>query len=1111
MNALIMAAGSAEAALMHLWKEKQSASTHNGQLWRLVEKQRTMILGLNKDLERALKDKERYRKKLKEHLAAIPPVPYAAQKIEPPAERDLSQSPANSEKQDEFSIRSNSAQDRDSPQEQHSKASPNEIKSAGSSVGPSPVQPNDSVSNAGGSLKGSGSAEPSPIERKTHPSHNVSIDNFLPIQSTDSLDGGQPSSQDSGLQHHESVENHRSPKSSSQAEPPSGTHSKTPSLSITHATPVLGSGGFAPADRRPSAQMRKAPPAPLNLSQQPQVSSHLKAAAAGDGSDDDGDDDDLDVHELPEFERGRRKTREDDDRVREAIAIQEQESRSRSTKKKKSKSKSKSKPPPEASEPAEEPSPPQPNNNNNIIISSLASSPLLHSGGLPGSPRLPVAPNSLNAMLSPSNSEVSTQRSIMSPPLMSPGLPMSPRPGDRPLNSPNPRQPNKSLMSPPMSPRGGLPLSPRAPKQAIPLPPTSPLAFTSPHLARAEAYAQQAQQEQTKSQEPEKTAPTKPTVQPPSGAQLLKPPSAGSPDTENANALLSEPNSPQQIYRGLMSEQYPGLLLPPNALPSIQVKVFSSRMQPSRHSFLAAKPIDEDPVFILAIYARSDGQQLWRNEKTIHALPALDQQIRALCEFAGKLPDRSLFNGHAPAKIDARRAALNTYFDTLLDTPMNEMAALVVCEFLSTDVIGADKGHLPAVAIPSDSPVGEPTKKARPTREGYLTKRGKNFGGWKARYFVLDGPDFKYYESHGGAHLGTIKLVSAQIGKQSQQQANQSPSRNDDMDNQYRHAFLILEPKRKDSSSLVRHVLCAESDEERDAWVEALLAYVDYHEEGKISPTDAKEPGSGRSHHFHHEKTRDGKLKRRESPQPEKREQTESLQGHSYEKAAQGEAPTRFARAGHGSPRTGSFGESMGNRSGSAGGAPYLQISGPTNGAVIQDASMWGNKSSLQPSSVKDKKRSIFAGFRGRSASDSAPNQQSTPPDYDMRPPNGQVFGIPLQEAVEYTQPYDVENYLPAVVYRCLEYLQAKGAEREEGIFRLSGSNIVIKALRERFNNEGDVRLLDGQYYDVHAVASLLKLYLRELPTSILTRDLHLDFLKVLGMCRPQIRCSTPY
>jgi RalA-binding protein 1 len=175
-----------------------------------------------------------------------------------------------------------------------------------------------------------------------------------------------------------------------------------------------------------------------------------------------------------------------------------------------------------------------------------------------------------------------------------------------------------------------------------------------------------------------------------------------------------------------------------------------------------------------------------------------------------------------------------------------------------------------------------------------------------------------------------------------------------------------------------------------------------------------------------------------------------------------------------------------------------ITISRPTNGSVIQDLGMWGNKTP-----AKEKKRSIF-GFRGRSSSDSAPGQPPTNSMMGMperRTPQGRpIFGMPLIEAVECSQPMGVDVFLPAVVYRCIEYLEAREAMNEEGIFRLSGSQNVIKALRERFNNEGDVRLLEGDYFDVHAVASLLKLYLRELPASVLTRDLHLDFLKVLDV-----------
>lgn len=41
--------------------------------------------------------------------------------------------------------------------------------------------------------------------------------------------------------------------------------------------------------------------------------------------------------------------------------------------------------------------------------------------------------------------------------------------------------------------------------------------------------------------------------------------------------------------------------------------------------------------------------------------------------------------------------------------------------------------------------------------------------------------------------------------------------------------------------------------------------------------------------------------------------------------------------------------------------------------------------------------------------------------------------------------------------------------------------------------------LATDEYWDPHAIAGLLKTFLRELPASILTRDLHLRFLAVIG------------
>ncbi len=74
-------------------------------------------------------------------------------------------------------------------------------------------------------------------------------------------------------------------------------------------------------------------------------------------------------------------------------------------------------------------------------------------------------------------------------------------------------------------------------------------------------------------------------------------------------------------------------------------------------------------------------------------------------------------------------------------------------------------------------------------------------------------------------------------------------------------------------------------------------------------------------------------------------------------------------------------------------------------------------------------------------------------------------------------------------------------ADHEEGIYRLSGSTATIKELRDLFDTYGDVDLLAAPtYWDTHAVAGLLKLYLRLLPTSILTNQLHMDFLHVTDL-----------
>ena len=1083
LSQLVSAAGSPEAVIQHLLKEKQHSAAQNAQLWRLVDKQRTLVFGLNKDLERALKDKERYRRKLKDHLAQVPPVPDPAPTAPASQPRPASASSQHSESQDDLPIQRQSVLHIVPPKVGNVSGSDSAMIPETATQMDPPIQ-DESSSTPGTNQTGVRPADIRVLTRdtqevaseRTNNSTNVKSNGRVlhPLRTTD-ID--------------KPILNKLTESSLYDAEmkmSPGGFTARRANAPPRkdNASPVIGSTTKSDDHEMSSPIARKAPPAPLNLRKKPETSKHLHQYGPDDHSGSEYDDV-LEVDEIPAFERGRKKTREDDDRERELAALKEQEQRSRSKKEKASK-------------------PPSEKLDGTKSVEIVGSKDLSKSPGMKGlspAPTLAAGKNllsphaSLAGILSPTSSLAASERGLLSPGPLSPGLPSSPRPVDRPMNPPTPRLPRDGvgLGSPPMSPRSDfivLPLSPRAPRQPIPLPPHTPTSLASPAPHGAEEQEQRA-------------VPQIPPVLPEE-----KP---GSPrlDSEREHVAVRKDTSESlksgRIYRGLVSESYPDLLLPPNALPSILVKVISSRLKPSRLSVL--KSSEEEPVFTLGVSARSDRGELWQVEKPLTSLPNLDNLLKQASTFTGKLPDRALFSGHAPAKVDARRVALEKYFEAILDTPMDEKAALIVCHFLSTQVvpsIGDDVNGNPVIVHPGSPTTLGPDGKIH--REGYLTKRGKNFGGWKARYFVLDEQILRYYESPGGALLGTIKLQNAQIGKQSTQH---SPSRtSEESDSQYRHAFLILEPKRKDSNSHIKHVLCAENDAERDRWVEALMQYVSNHvsDDERTRPAAVRNGSGSSKMSLLQTKKKVGKKDDITADSPE-HEAENALQSLSYEETVPGQPPVRST---HDRRDTETPSPPVNSELNHGQGASQSKpISGPTNGAVIHDAGAWGNKATESPK-AREKKRSIW-GFREKPSSDLGtfhPDDSNTSlvrPQFPERAANARpVFGIPLAEAVELSPPHGVDICLPAVVYRCLEYLQAKQAASEEGIFRLSGSNVVIKALRERFNNEGDFDFLaDGQYYDVHAVASLLKLYLRELPSTVLTRELHLDFLAVLGMHNP--------
>ncbi|KAI0741463.1 hypothetical protein C8Q80DRAFT_1221534 [Daedaleopsis nitida] len=634
-------------------------------------------------------------------------------------------------------------------------------------------------------------------------------------------------------------------------------------------------------------------------------------------------------------------------------------------------------------------------------------------------------------------------------------------------------------------------------------------------------------------------------------------------------------NPPQMKFRALP--------LLAEDLPYTEVIVSTSSIRPNDRG--------KDVLSFIISIEPGRGKEAWKVEKLYSDVLGLDTRVRAtLGRTAGKklvtLPEGRLWRDHAPAKVDQRKAALEAYLRSLIALPVKNKDEMIA--FFTSDILRD-----------TQKPVSQAGYK-----EGYLTKRGKNFGGWKTRYFVLQGPSLEYYESRGGAHLGSIVITGAQIGRQQRT----AEKREGDEDNEYRHAFLIIEAKRGPNGSSARHVLCAESDEQRDSWVEELVRYVSgtYNEDqvamsatagaspvsmssaiqptreprastSSNPPTDlqstpvrrttkdvliAKGPAvpiSQLAQDLNNSKLFNGPQYPDEasiSSSPAKASSfvaslqeadapmSSSLPVSSPLVEEQEMAPPPVQRAnselGHysdldrGGPTLRSPEQlkqrqkmrmsmkptakppSIPERSSSpekdlntprVDAHGKVKISGPMNGTLIPAGYKFGAKEAPPPEQPppmptsndrreKTKSRSFKNWGFGKSHDKSVP---AAMPTYVPRA----VFGVSLEESLDVAQ----IGSLPAIVFRCIQYLEAKKAEQEEGIYRLSGSSAVIKSLKDRFNLEGDVDLLaSDEYWDPHAIAGLLKSFLRELPASILTRDLHLRFLSVIDFVDPQER-----
>lgn len=87
-------------------------------------------------------------------------------------------------------------------------------------------------------------------------------------------------------------------------------------------------------------------------------------------------------------------------------------------------------------------------------------------------------------------------------------------------------------------------------------------------------------------------------------------------------------------------------------------------------------------------------------------------------------------------------------------------------------------------------------------------------------------------------------------------------------------------------------------------------------------------------------------------------------------------------------------------------------------------------------------------------------------------------------------------NYIPPVMRKCVDFLSITGVIDTEGLFRRCGNLTVINDIKRRVNTGEAVDLKD---VDTHAVAGLLKTFLRELHEPLLTFELYDEIVRFLG------------
>ena len=94
--------------------------------------------------------------------------------------------------------------------------------------------------------------------------------------------------------------------------------------------------------------------------------------------------------------------------------------------------------------------------------------------------------------------------------------------------------------------------------------------------------------------------------------------------------------------------------------------------------------------------------------------------------------------------------------------------------------------------------------------------------------------------------------------------------------------------------------------------------------------------------------------------------------------------------------------------------------------------------------------------------------------------PENLIFGIELVELAEREK-----KLIPSIIVCCIEEVEKRGIEFQ-GIYRISGSSPIVKQLKAKFQAN---QIPSFEEVEIPCVTSLLKEYLRDLPTGLIPDD----------------------